>query len=109
MKTANVVLSVVVFAQLVLCVLSAGFSPTILGAFALMLAAPFSFIRSMEVHGVILLLLPVVAGILLFPGIILSPVFFVWFAIIVVASAVCWNRGGKPPISAADSWGTREP
>jgi hypothetical protein len=103
MKVLNRTLSILLLAQIVLCVLSAGFSPAILIAFTLMLAAPISFLRSMAAHGTMFLLLPWVAGMLLFQGMIFSPVFLGWFALIIVASAICWNRGGKPQFPAADS------
>ena len=90
-------LSILLLVQIVSCALSAGFSPAILIAFALMLAAPISFLRSMAAHGIAFLLLPCVTGVLLFRGVALSPVFLVWLALIVVASAICWNRGpGRP-------------
>jgi hypothetical protein len=94
----NKTLSVLLVAQIVLCVLSAGFSPAILIVFVLMIAAPISFLRSMAAHGTMFLLLPWVAGMLLFQGMIISPVFLGWFALIIVASSICWNRGGKPQL-----------
>jgi hypothetical protein len=104
MIVLNRSLSILLFAQIALCVLSAGFSPAVLGAFALMIAAPISFLRSMLAHGVAFLLLPCVAGVLLFQGLVLSPVFLGWLVLIVVASAICWNRGpAKPQFSANGS------
>ena len=94
----NRTLSILLLVQIAACVISAGFSPAVLIAFALMIAAPISFLRSMAAHGILFLLLPCVTGALLFQGLILSPVFLAWLVLIVVASAICWNRGpGKPP------------
>jgi hypothetical protein len=89
--------------QIVLCVLSAGFSPAILAAFVLMIAAPLSFLRSMAIHGLMFLLAPCVAGVVLFQGMIVSPVFLGWFVLIVVASAICWNCRSKPQFPTADA------
>jgi len=89
----NRTLWILLFAQIVLCVLSAGYSPAFLVAGALMIAAPVSFLRSMPAQGIMFLLLPCIAGLLLFQGLILSPVFLAWLVLIVAASATCWNRG----------------
>jgi hypothetical protein len=96
-------LSILLLAQAVLCVLAAGFSPAVLIAFLLMIAAPISFLRSMSAHGILFVLLPCVAGLLLFQGMIVSPVFLGWLVLITVASAICWNRGGRPQLSTTDS------
>lgn len=97
MIVINRTLWVLLFVQLVLCLLSAGFSPAILGAIALMIAAPVSFLRSMPTLGIAFLLLPGIAGTVLFPGLISSPVFLGWLVLLIVASAISWNRGPPKP------------
>lgn len=97
-------LSFLLAAQIVLCALSLGFTPAILAAFALMAAAPVSFLRSMAAHGIAFLLVPCITGIVAFQALVLSPVFLVWIVLIVVASLICWNRGpGKPQFFSAGS------
>ena len=91
------VLSILLAAQIVICVLSLGFSPALLVAFALMVAAPVSFLKSMAAHGIAFLLVPCITGIVAFQALIASPVLLAWLAIIVVASAICWNRGSDKP------------
>jgi hypothetical protein len=97
MIVLNRTLWILLIVQIVLCVLSAGFSPAILGAIALMLAAPVSFLRSMPAHGIAFLLLPGIAGMVLFQGLIVSPAFLGWLVLIIIASAICWNRGPSKP------------
>jgi hypothetical protein len=93
----NRTFSILLVVQVVFCVLSAGFSPAIWIAFTLTIAAPICFHRAMEARGFMFLLFPCLTGMLLFQGLILSPVFLGWIAVIAVASAICWNRGpGKP-------------
>jgi hypothetical protein len=97
MIALNRTLWILLFVQIVLSVLSAGFSPAILGAIALMIAAPVSFLRSMPALGIAFLLLPGIAGAVLFQGLIFSPVFLGWLVLLIVASAICWNRGQPKP------------
>ena len=98
-------LSFLLIVQIALSVLSAGFSPAILLAFVLMIAAPISFLRSMSAHGATFVVFPSIAGLVLFPGMVVSPVFGVWFALILFASAICWNRApGAPKFPEPDAW-----
>lgn len=97
-------LSILLAAQIALCVLSLGFTPAVLVAFGLMVAAPFSFLKSMAAHGIAFVVVPLVTGIVAFQAIVFSPVFLVWLVIVVVASAICRNRGpGKPHFFSAGS------
>jgi hypothetical protein len=98
MHLSNRILTILLFVQIILCVLSGGFSPAVLFAFALMIAGPISFFRLMEIKGIMFVSLPVLTGVLLFQTLILSPVFLSWFVLVIVASAICWNRGvGRAP------------
>ena len=89
----NRTLTALLLVQAVLCVISPGFSPAILIASLLMIAAPLACLRSMPKHGVLFLFVPCIAGIVLFQAIVLTPVFLVWFVLIAIASAICWSRG----------------
>lgn len=100
----NRTLSILLLVQIALCLLSLGFSPALLFACALMIAAPVSFLRSMAAHGIAFLLLPCIVGMLVLQQLVLTPVFLGWFVLIAVASAICWNRGpGKPQFSSTGS------
>jgi hypothetical protein len=100
----NRVLSILLLVQISLCVLSLGFTPAILLAFALMIAAPVSFLRSMAAHGVAFVLVPGIVGALVLEEGILTPVILGWFVLVIVASVICLSRAsGKPQFSASGS------
>jgi hypothetical protein len=56
MKFLDRTLSILLFAQILACALSLGFTPAVLIAFALVILAPVSVLRSMSAHGIAFLL-----------------------------------------------------